>query len=795
MTTPIKQSPDLNWNMTFEQFHQGTVSSKTVNDLITNQFNDLSSFDVRTVCNLSNSINKLLLNSKTHSDSHLKNSAIAVNALIHKELISRLDQMISDGTAITQKKEFKLASSTLRDIYNSNNHSLVKLDKSFINSIENYSNIRINQNSIILQMEKYLINSFQEDKIQELKNGLCHGLTLLYCYYQFINQENEFYRRIGQVITTKTEEKNHNKHYNELTVNEKEIETICNDIFFLQKQDCLKNSQNQTLSGIETLKSVSDKEEIRNLASQFSYASAFIFDNDSDENSDLEQLLSQILRKDKNLNKCLLITSELLNMGPHYRAIFCRKEECFLYDSIFEDYTKKFDLSESNFEESVSKLSLLLSFLSRPDSCSQKTSFSLGIEVCSNDYLAELNQEGWKQSLTWRTESDSKYSPLIFAVKMGSVSSVQSLIDKGADVNQANHQGSTPLCVASQYGHLNIVKILLDYGAQINQTDSYATTPLRMSAANGHSTTVQHLIENNASIDLADGYGATPLLAATCEGHAETVRILLDHHADIKLSNLKGRCPLYVAAQNNHQEIVRLLLVRNADVNQTAKDLRTPAWIAAFHGHHTILLSLLENHADINLADEEGITPLYAASQNGHLQCVQTLLEEEAQINTTHHKSGKSALHIAVQRGHLEVVQTLFMHDANVNQTSNELKTPAWIAAFYGHHNILLSLIEHHADINLADKSGATPIFAASHEGNLQCVKTLLTNGANVHEPHQSGITPLHIAALNGHLEIVELLLMHNANPNSTTNTGVTALDFAKEKNHQKIVAVLSNLT
>jgi hypothetical protein len=49
---------------------------------------------------------------------------------------------------------------------------------------------------------------------------------------------------------------------------------------------------------------------------------------------------------------------------------------------------------------------------------------------------------------------------------------VKLLIEKGADINQADKYGHTPLYWASDHGHLELVKLLIEKGADITQADS-----------------------------------------------------------------------------------------------------------------------------------------------------------------------------------------------------------------------------------------------------------------------------------------------------------------------------------
>ena len=69
-------------------------------------------------------------------------------------------------------------------------------------------------------------------------------------------------------------------------------------------------------------------------------------------------------------------------------------------------------------------------------------------------------------------------TPLIFAAIHGYLTTLQSLIEKGADVNAADNNGWTVLMSAANQGHLATVQVLLDEGADIKQTNEDGMTVL-----------------------------------------------------------------------------------------------------------------------------------------------------------------------------------------------------------------------------------------------------------------------------------------------------------------------------
>jgi ankyrin repeat protein len=69
----------------------------------------------------------------------------------------------------------------------------------------------------------------------------------------------------------------------------------------------------------------------------------------------------------------------------------------------------------------------------------------------------------------------------------------------GADVNKADHEGSTPLHVAAQHGRLDVVRALIkQLGADINTSDEHGRTPLMTTSLGKQDKVIRWLIKNGA---------------------------------------------------------------------------------------------------------------------------------------------------------------------------------------------------------------------------------------------------------------------------------------------------------
>ena len=89
------------------------------------------------------------------------------------------------------------------------------------------------------------------------------------------------------------------------------------------------------------------------------------------------------------------------------------------------------------------------------------------------------------------------WPPLAYAARGdrgGNLSTIQQLLDQGADVNGTNYKGQTALHCAAKAGFVQVVELLLKRGAVVDATDSVGNTPL-MAAISSSIKKTARLIE------------------------------------------------------------------------------------------------------------------------------------------------------------------------------------------------------------------------------------------------------------------------------------------------------------
>lgn len=80
------------------------------------------------------------------------------------------------------------------------------------------------------------------------------------------------------------------------------------------------------------------------------------------------------------------------------------------------------------------------------------------------------------------------------AANAGQGAMVDLLIERGADSNAGDKDGSTPIMFAAQHGYLGIVKSLLRAGATATRKGSHQFRAIDLAKQNGHHEVVQILL-------------------------------------------------------------------------------------------------------------------------------------------------------------------------------------------------------------------------------------------------------------------------------------------------------------
>ena len=129
-----------------------------------------------------------------------------------------------------------------------------------------------------------------------------------------------------------------------------------------------------------------------------------------------------------------------------------------------------------------------------------------------------------------------------------------SLLNKGADPNQALGNGSYPLVMAAKYSSSPVMTVLLAKNADVKVQDSEGSSALHWASQNGAPDLVEALLKAGAPLDLTDRNGQQPLHRAAAAGRAKVVENLLKAGARPGVPDGQGRTPLQLCEEFKQSE-------------------------------------------------------------------------------------------------------------------------------------------------------------------------------------------------------------------------------------------------
>jgi len=152
------------------------------------------------------------------------------------------------------------------------------------------------------------------------------------------------------------------------------------------------------------------------------------------------------------------------------------------------------------------------------------------------------------------------------AAKRGDTERIETLLGRGMDVNQRNHNGGTSIMYAALGGDPEAVSLLLRHHADVNAAAQNGWTALMIASVKGHVEVAETLLRHGADPNKADVYSWTPLMRAVNEGERQIVKLLLEQgEARVNQAGENGITALHLAALKASADLVELLLAHGAD--------------------------------------------------------------------------------------------------------------------------------------------------------------------------------------------------------------------------------------
>jgi len=253
-------------------------------------------------------------------------------------------------------------------------------------------------------------------------------------------------------------------------------------------------------------------------------------------------------------------------------------------------------------------------------------------------------------------------SEFVQAARAGNASLMQSLIQRGANVN-VRVCGCTALQYASFYGNLPMVHSLLSLGADVNAQNYSGITALMWAVERSHRSVAKTLLAGGSRCDLKDANGTTALLKAVTRGSVEMVKLLLeDGDCDADMNNGKpgeSFTAFHEACALGKADVAMLLLEYGADLEKSDHKKRTALHRAVCSNQPAVIRSLVECGANVNAQDETERTPAHWAAFFGYKDCMLALISSGRVDFLMRDCSKKTPLDVANIRRHHEMAEVI----------------------------------------------------------------------------------------------------------------------------------------
>jgi ankyrin repeat protein len=295
--------------------------------------------------------------------------------------------------------------------------------------------------------------------------------------------------------------------------------------------------------------------------------------------------------------------------------------------------------------------------------------------VPADDAEAERKELAEMERMAAESPDQLRGELLTQKVKAVRIASVKFLLAHGVPPDEAANDSETPLVWAVKRGSLAIAKVLVDAGADPNRQVKYGA--LHAAAESGHLAIAEYLLAHGANPNSVSPMGrSTPLLRAIDHRAIHVATALLTKGADPNLAGgADSGSPLLHAVLLRQPDMIALLLQSGANPNLGGDYGDPPAALAPPLPAGGFAVSLpgspppdgehLHTQAIRHLLARWN-TPLGVAAERGDAETVKALLAAGALPDYTN-PAGFTALHRAVAAGAESTCKLLLAAGANPN--------------------------------------------------------------------------------------------------------------------------------
>jgi len=406
------------------------------------------------------------------------------------------------------------------------------------------------------------------------------------------------------------------------------------------------------------------------------------------------------------------------------------------------------------------------------------------------------------------------------AVMNRDVAALRALLQKKADVNAAQVDGSTALHWAVYHDNLQAADLLIAAGANVKAVTREGVTPLSMATLYGSVPMVERLLKADADAKELGPNGETMLMFAARNGNPRLIQLFVAAGVDVNAAEkLRKTTALMWAAEQHHPEAVQALLKAGANPALKSGGAGLPRNYMANRVNQQSVKEAQERRKraaaagrtyeqQLQFERANPLRPAFDQTQQPPPQDDDSEVVVAGLVGSG--GGGLAALHLAAREGDIESARALLDGGADVNQVTEYGWTPLLTAINNRNYALASLLLDRGADPNIANKGGWTPLYIATDNRNieggdypvpkpdldhLEIITKLLDKGADpnarVKEDtltrtiftmqwfFEDGATAFARAAQSSDTALMKLLLKYNADPRLATRNGDTAITLA----------------
>ncbi|TIC72494.1 hypothetical protein E3Q00_03942 [Wallemia mellicola] len=319
-----------------------------------------------------------------------------------------------------------------------------------------------------------------------------------------------------------------------------------------------------------------DLENLKNQNQQDQLGDPMSIDGDLETNSDIENIIIKLLKKDNTEgligllqnHKGLRLTWESLAYATSQEQIDSLISLASIEWSYIDDINNRTCLHKAAI---VGNLPLLLLALenkvepTRTDIYGRNSVHYAALNGHDKilEHLLKLDV------IDGATPDLDGYTPSLYTIVNGHDDCLKLLVSQLSSPAASNLH---PLCLAAQYGHESIVKTLLSLSKDDIGPNAEGLYPQHLAARGGHANICKLLAtkggEKQGGLHIKDKYSAwTPLIHAADSGHIESVDVLLEFGCDPTALDENDNSAVFYAAWNGHMDCVDALMkVKRSEV-------------------------------------------------------------------------------------------------------------------------------------------------------------------------------------------------------------------------------------